>query len=185
MPKTKNVSVAKPKITGAIYRAPLKTALPADATTALNVAFKELGYVGEDGVTNNNSAGSDNIKSWGGAVVATTQKEKNDTFKFKLIEALNTDVLATVYGSGNVSGVLATGIKVSANAKELESAEYVIEIILRNGIAKRIVIPEGKISEVGEITYKDDELIAYEITVTALPDDDGNTHYEYIKETAA
>lgn len=112
-------------------------------------------------------------------------KRKNDTFKFKLIEALNTDVLATVYGSGNVSGALATGIKVSANAKELESAEYVIEIILRNGIAKRIVIPEGKISEVGEITYKDDELIAYEITVTALPDDDGNTHYEYIKETAA
>ena len=83
MPKTKNVSVAKPKITGAIYRAPLKTALPADATTALNVAFKELGYVGEDGVTNNNSADSDNIKSWGGAVVATTQKEKKDTFKFK------------------------------------------------------------------------------------------------------
>ena len=165
MPKTKNVSVAKPKITGAIYRAPLKTALPADATTALNVAFKELGYVGEDGVTK--------------------KKEKKDTFKFKLIEALNTDVLATVYGQDNVSGTLATGIKVSANAKELESAEYVIEIILRNGVAKRIVIPEGKISEVGEITYKDDELIAYEITVTALPDDNGNTHYEFIKETAA
>ncbi len=183
MPKTKNVSVAKPKIAGAIYRAVLGTALPADATSELDTKFKELGYVGEDGVTNNNSAESDNIKAWGGAVVMTTQKEKKDTFKFNLIESLNADVLSMVYGDSNVEGTLDAGIKVTANAKELDSAEYVIEIILRGGVAKRIVIPEGKISELGDIIYKDDELIAYEITITALPDDNGNTHYEYIKKS--
>jgi len=185
MANVSNVTSAKPKIGGAIYSAPLGTALPTDATTGLNAAFKALGYISEDGLTNENTASTENVKAWGGDIVDTVQTEKTDKFSYTLIESLNTDVLATVYGSGNVSGALATGIKVSANAKELESAEYVIEIILRNGIAKRIVIPEGKISEVGEITYKDDELIAYEITVTALPDDDGNTHYEYIKETAA
>lgn len=35
---------------GAVYLAPAGTTLPTDATTALNVAFVELGYVGEDGV---------------------------------------------------------------------------------------------------------------------------------------
>ena len=42
-----------------------------------------------------------------------------------------------------------------------------------------------KSQKLEKLHIKDDELIAYEITVTALPDDNGNTHYEYIKETAA
>ncbi len=45
----KNVSVGKPLATGAIFVAPIGTTAPTDAKTALNEAFKCVGYVSEDG----------------------------------------------------------------------------------------------------------------------------------------
>lgn len=182
MADTKNVTSAKPKVGGAIYTAPLGTTLPTDATTALDEAFKSLGYISEDGMTNSNSPSSESIKAWGGDVVNTLQKEKEDTFSYTLIEALNIDVLKEIYGSGNVTGTLEDGITIKANAKELEEHCIVVETILKNNILKRIVLPVAKVSEVGDITYADGDNVGYETTVQALPDEKGNTHYEYIKK---
>ena len=176
-----NVTAAKPNISGAVSSAPLKTALPQNAKTALNEAFKTLGYISEDGLTNENSPESEEVKAWGGQTVLSSQTDKKDTFKFKLIESLNVEVLKEVYGADNVTGTLTTGITVKTNANELPEHSLVIDMMLKNGSVKRIVIPRGKVSEIGEIGYKDGEPIGYELTITALPDDQGNTHYEYMQ----
>lgn len=175
----KNVSAGKPKIGGAIFRAPLGTKLPEDAKTALAAAFKELGYCSDDGITNSNSPETDNVKAWGGDTVLDLQTSKEDSFQYKLIEITNVEVLKAVYGDDNVTGTLDTGITVKANSNEAESCAWVFDMILKNAI-KRIVVPSASVTEVADIVYKDSEAIGYETTIKATPDSSGNTHYEYI-----
>lgn len=182
MADTKNVTTAKPKIGGALYSAKLGTALPTDALTALDPAYQSLGYISDDGLVNTNSGKSDTIKAWGGDVVASTQSEKEDTFQYTLIEATNLAVLKEVYGDANVTGDLETGITIKANSIELEEHVLVADMILKGGILKRIVIPNGKVSEMGDISYGDEDAVGYETTLTAIPDDKSNTHYEYIQK---
>ena len=101
-----------------------------------------------------------------------------------MIEALNVEVIKEVYGADNVTGTLKTGITVKANSKELIEHPVVIDMTVRDGVFKRIVIPQGKVSEIGDISYNDSDAIGFEITLTGLPDKAGNSHYDYILDTA-
>lgn len=182
MPKTDNVSVGKPRVAGAIFRAPLGTALPTDAASELAAAYEDLGYASDDGVKNNNSAETDDVYAWGKTPVANILTDKPDEWTVKLLESLNPNVLTTVYGSANVTvDETDKTIKIAASSELPDDAVYIIDMALKGGALKRVVIPHGSIGSVGEIVYKDDEPIGYEVTIKAMDDGTGHTHYEYIK----
>lgn len=173
--------VSEGQLMGPIYWAPIGTTLPTSVSAALDSAFKSLGYVSEDGVTNDNSPESDTVKAWGGTTVLNMQTDRPDTFGFTMLEHLNSDLLKVIYGSDNVTVGEDGEISVSVNAADMIHGSWVIDSILLDGKKDRVVIPDGVISEIGTITRSDSEPIGYELTVTAIPDASGNYHYNYMK----
>lgn len=179
------VGIGKPKVGGAVYRGEaLSASLPTSASSTIDTtAFTELGYCSEDGIVNGSSRTSTDIKAWGGDIIASPLTEKKDTWKMTLVEATNVEVLKLVKGADNVTGTLSTGIVVKENSEDLEHWSFIIDMVLSADVVKRVTIPNGKISEISDVTYKDDTAVGYEITITAYPDSNGNTHYEYILES--
>lgn len=177
-----NVSTGKPNISGAVFRAPLGTTLPTDATTALGSSFVCLGYVSEDGLTNNNEMDVSAIKAWGGMIVYRSLTELDDNFAFTLIESENADVLKAVYGSSNVTVDSQSGdVSVAVKADDPEEGVWVFDLALRGGRAKRIVIADGAVTSREAITYNDSDAIGYGITVSAYPDANGKSHEEFLE----
>lgn len=176
----KNVTTGKPKISGAVFVAPMTATVPTDATTSLGEEFVNLGFVSEDGLENENEMDVSAIKAWGGLIVYRSLNELGDTFGLTLIESENPDVLKSVYGDKNVTVNEAGHIAVDVVAEDPQEKIWVFELALRNGKAKRIVVPDGAITSREAIAYNDSDAVGYGITVSAYPDENGSTHKEYI-----
>ena len=173
-----NVAILKPATAGAVYYGTADATVPTSATATLT-GFECVGYIGEDGITKNVSRESTSIKDWGGETIKTVQTDYEATYQFVMTEALNETALKAFYGEDNVT-VSDNKITIAASSAELPIRAWVIDAITDEGKAYREVIPKGKISDTGDISFKRDEATGYDITVTALPDDSGKTHYIYI-----
>ena len=58
-------------------------------------------------------------------------------------------------------------------------------MVLKNSVAKRIVVPCASVSAVEDIVYADNSAVGYNTTISAVPDATGDTHHEYIVATGA
>lgn len=176
----KNVSFGKPKATGAVFVAPAGTTLPTNATSSLAGAYKNLGYVSEDGLVNGVETDTESINAWGGDLVLSAQTTWGEMFTVNLIET-NVDVLTTLYGAGNVSVDGSGNITLKVNSAVLPNIVVVFEVVMTGGRIKRIVLGNAQITDrSGEITYVDGEAVTYPAVFNAYPDSDGDTHKEYI-----
>lgn len=180
------VTAAKPKVGGAISRAPLGATIPTAADTELASGYKNLGYVADSGLSRSIERDSEDIKAWGGDTVYVLDKGKKETYKFTMLNATDPEVLKTVHGDDNVTGTaLASGITVQSNNSAQSGHIYVIDMIESENTLHRIVIPNGIVTEIEDISYVDSDVLGYGVTLTALADESGNTAYEYMKTAAS
>lgn len=158
-----NAANVRVGVSGEVHFAPAGTALPTDATTALNAAFKALGYNDESGVAETVDRQTQNIRAWQNArIVRKVKSSEEVTYEFTLIET-TADVLKTYYGNFTaVSGSVKVGGQPNTRGA------WVIQVIDGADIL-RIVIPDGEVTELGTVNYSDDAT-GYTFSVSAYPD---------------
>lgn len=158
-----NVRVA---VTGAVSVAPEGATAPADADTTLDAAFKDLGYVSEDGVTETRDRTTDKVKAWqNAATVRELVTEAECTYTFALIETKKETV--ELYYGATVDP--ATGGVVIVPSATGGRQAFVVDVIDGTDFI-RSYIPSGEILDVGDQVYAAGVPIGYEVTITCYPD---------------
>lgn len=178
---TANVSSGKGVAGGYLFSAPVGTALPTDNKTALDAAFVNLGFVSEDGIAESIESDNEELRDMNGDVVHVAKSSRTETITATLIE-VKKDSLAEQYGHANVTD--ADGlITVKHNSKENDDRVYVLELLLKDNRRWRQVVPNGKVTEVGELSIASGSVIGREVTITAATDENGNSVIDYIDST--
>lgn len=162
-----NVKVA---ITGAVYAPPVGATVtaPTTATSALDADLVDLGYIDENGVEEEYSEDTTEIKAWqGGAVVREVISSSKATLKFAMLE--NKKAVVELYHKG--SSIVtdgATGHKIDVMTPAADRRPFVIDVL--DGTEHlRIYVPVGEVSERDPIGYTTDGAIIYGVKITCYP----------------
>lgn len=187
MPNTKDVRIGAPdqKTTGAILHAPLGTSLPSLSSitpeeVSLDSAFTGNEYVSEDGLTLTPSMSTTEIKDWSGATVRKVLESFDGTLAWTMIST-NQGALGIAFGddyieSNEASATHGTQVQASLGAHLPDPQEWVF--LMKDGDARIvIVVPNGQVTEVGEVTFASNAAIGWNVTLSTYPDEDGECIY--------
>lgn len=166
--------------TGGLLFGDLTVALPIDATTALDPAWIKGGYIGEDGVTRTTDASDDKIKAWGGDTVKIVRTEHSITYTFTFMESANAAVLKLIHGESNVV-VAGSKVTVKHTSQMPARKAYVLDM-KDEPAAIREVIPDGQITTSGDVVFVHSDVIRYEVSIEAFPDEDGVKAISYMDD---
>lgn len=164
---------------GFVYGAPLATALPTDENAAPNAAFVNQGYISDGGVTTSVAEDTTDIKAWGGDVVRTITTSHKFSIQFTMIET-NSTSLETFYGDQTTP---ATAVQIKANNHLRQS--WIVDVADGTTGHLRLVIPDGEVTQTGDVVYNTQGVISYPVTLTCYADTSGVKAYLYVHDASA
>lgn len=181
-----NDLVAKPvSATGGVLGA-LKSSglvLPTNAYTALPAGLLPYGLVSDEGVTRTVDASDDKISAWGGDVVRVIRADHSVSYSLTFLEGANADLLKAIHGEENVILTGETGIEIRHTSRLPLRRHFVFEM-RDDPAAIREVVPDGQLTQTGDVSFVHTDLIRYQITIEAFPDASGVKAYSYIQRDA-
>lgn len=114
--------------TGAIWRAPLSSTLPADSTTALDAAFKNLGYM-KTGFTFTPSLKTTPVMGWQSTnILRLIATEKSSKLGFEA-QQTNLQTTAMAWGGTVVPGTAGVFSITIPDTASVDEAAYVVDMI--------------------------------------------------------
>lgn len=187
MPQTKDVRIGAPEqaTTGAIKHAPIGTTLPTLAsisTSGVQLADGFTGdeYVSEDGLTLAPSMSTTDIKDWSGATVRKVLESFDGTLSWTMIST-NEGALGVAFGDDNITTNAATTthgkqVQAALGAHLPDAQSWVF--LMKDGDARIVIlVPNGQVTEVGEVTFASNSAVGWNVTLSCYPDSDGECIY--------
>lgn len=146
--------------------APLGTAEPTDATSALSAPWVDLGLVTDDGVTNSPRRETSKHYDWHGEVVKVTRDKYTETIKVTLYESSEA-VLNVVFDPDNVDVSTTSGHQVITveHGSLLLTHQMFAFTALDGDRTVRTIIRNGQVTEIGDIVQVQNKPTVYELTI--------------------
>ena len=171
----KNVSTGKGVAGGYFFSAPRTTAVLAtlaglsNFATPLSADFVNLGHISSDGIVIGESVTTNTDNDMNGDPINTSRSEREETVRVTLVER-RADALKEQYGQANVSVVAGTSDAPDTattvhNNDERDHRVYVAELVKKDGLRWRVIIPDGQITEIGDLTINSATLLGREATI--------------------
>jgi hypothetical protein len=165
------------------YFAAQGTTAPTDATTALNVAFRDAGWCTSDGLTRAVAEDSNDISAFGsGAPVRTLVTNSRVTFALGFLES--NPISLAVYHRLPLTAITpeaATGaFDVTEGAHRVARYAAVFEVVDGTNHV-RAYCPSVEVTDRADLSVQAGNEISYGVTLTAYPGSDGvAVHWFYI-----
>lgn len=184
---TSNANLALVGATGIAYTAVLGTTAPV-AFAALAVAWKDFGYLSEDGLTAAREEERKSWKPWGALSPIRTQiTSSTKTFAVTAWET-NQVILGLYHRQADAAVTPDASTHIIAFSESdrptPDRRSFVFDILDGANNLLRIYIPSGEVTETGDVQYKSDELIGYPLTITAYPGSDTVSTFRWLKLAA-
>lgn len=173
------------RVTGAVLSAAKGAAVvvPTSISGTLDPDdYLDHGYISEDGLSLTQDVSWEKIKEWGGNTIRRILSDFTGTFSWTFLET-NDLTAKAVFGEANVTATAATSttgslLTIIGNAEQSESRIWVFR--MKDGVRKiMIVVPDGQITDRGDISYTRTGAVTYPVTLEASPDASGNSFYIY------
>jgi hypothetical protein len=165
---------------GGGWVAPTGTASPASPLTQPVSPWEPLGGISDDGLTYGFDEDNEAFTPWGQTSPwRTVVTSSVRTFGVTLWETSRVAVQSVMYRidaaalEPDVDGL--TSFAETASPQPDRRAWWFL--VMDGSVAKGFYVPQGEVSDRSDVSFKQDEMAGYEITVTAYPDDAGNTVY--------
>lgn len=175
-----NVLVGAPDqaTTGAILSAPVGTTKPASAVATLDEHFKDSGYISEDGLTLTPNYSTTDINDWSGALVRRILQTFDGQISWAHLET-NEESLRVWAGDVKVTVATAsTGKQIEAALGAIEHPRKSWAFKVKDGNQRVLIyVPDGQVTEAGEVTFTKSGAITWPVTLSTYPDASGKSIY--------
>ncbi|WP_263251635.1 phage tail tube protein [Saccharopolyspora rosea] len=181
-----NAELARLGVTGALYTGPVGTTAPKDLG-AWASDMVDLGYISDDGITESRDGDTETFTPWqSNAPIRVETTKSVVTFAATLWES-NFNTISLYYRVG-LGDMTQTGTGADAVVSFAEKGKPKRDLrcfgidVIDGTYHRRIFLPYAEVTERGDVVYKSDTLIGYEVTITAYPGSDGSSVLRLFKE---